>query len=437
LKVVRTLHQAGHVALLAGGCVRDMLLGQAPQDYDVATDARPDDVQRLFRRCRAVGRKFGVVLVRVYRHDVEVATFRSDHSYSDGRRPDRVEFTDARQDALRRDFTINGMFLDPLSDRVIDYVGGQADLAAGVIRTIGDARERFREDHLRLLRAVRFAARLGFELEPATLSAMQAEAASLGGISAERVWMELEKIITDRSRARGWELLTLAGLHHYLAEGWDWTEEQARQSGALLDRLPLHAVDAPLALAALVSDRPPSAVIPLSEALRLSNDCADRTRRLLQHLPKMRRPSAWEEADVRLAAADPDRALLIDLARAELSARAAEGARASGVAGAERGAPSEGGAAAAETGAERDAAAGGGEEDIRRFERLAARILAWDPAAATPPPLLTGDDLIAAGHTPGPAFRPALDAAYRAQLNGEVASAAEALARARSVLDAG
>ncbi len=403
VKVAEMLRKAGHEALFAGGCVRDMLLGAEPKDYDVATSALPGEVQRLFRRCRAVGRQFGVILVRIYRHDVEVATFRTDHSYSDGRRPDRVEFADARQDALRRDFTINGMFLDPATGEVIDYVGGRADLKAGVIRTIGAPVERFREDHLRLLRAIRFASRLGFDIEVETLAAIRAEAASLRRISAERVWMELEKIITDPCRARGWELLTAAGLHRHLAEGWDWTVDQARHARSLLEHLPPRAVEAPLALAALISDRSAGDVTGLAESLRLSNECADRTRNLLRGLPRLRAPDAWEEADVRTTAADPDRALLIDLARAERAAGGAGGSTETGA-----------GAAA--------------------FEALAARILAWDPAEAAPPPLVAGDDLIAAGYQPGPGFRRALDAAYRAQLNGQVGDAGAALRLAMHVL---
>ncbi len=170
--IVRTLVAAGHRALLAGGCVRDLLLGSPPHDYDVATDAPPERVTTLFSNTRLVGAQFGVVLVKKKRRWIEVATFRTDDVYLDGRRPVRIALSDARHDALRRDFTVNGMFLDPLAREVIDYVGGRPDLAARVIRAIGAPAARFAEDHLRLLRAARFAARLDFALEPVTLAAV-------------------------------------------------------------------------------------------------------------------------------------------------------------------------------------------------------------------------------------------------------------------------
>ena len=179
--VVRRLAEAGHVALLAGGCVRDLLLGRPPQDYDVATDAPPERVQKLFRATRHVGAQFGVVLVRSQQRWIEVATFRVDGPYPDGRHPARVTFSTPREDARRRDFTVNGMFCNPLERTVIDYVGGRADLQARLIRAIGEPTDRFDEDHLRLLRAVRFAARLEFELEPLTLAAIRENAAKLSG----------------------------------------------------------------------------------------------------------------------------------------------------------------------------------------------------------------------------------------------------------------
>src|SRR4051812_6760839 len=199
--VVRRLRGAGHVAYFAGGCVRDLLLGRDPKDYDVATDAPPDRVRGLFRRTQAVGQAFGVILVYEGRSQVEVATFRSDGAYLDGRHPTGVRFTTAEEDAQRRDFTINGLFLDPLKDaplddQVIDYVGGRADLRAGIVRAIGDPERRFGEDFLRLLRAPRFAARLGFTIEPNTAAAIRRHAAQLSRISPERVGEELRTMLT-------------------------------------------------------------------------------------------------------------------------------------------------------------------------------------------------------------------------------------------------
>jgi poly(A) polymerase len=211
-EIVGRLRDAGHEAYLAGGCVRDRLLGREPLDYDVATSAPPEAVMALFRRTVPVGVQFGVVLVIQGGHRFEVATFRSDDAYVDGRRPSHVHFADARADAERRDFTINALFLDPLDGRVIDFVGGEADLRAGVIRAIGDAGARIREDRLRMLRAVRFAARFGFALEPATHAAIVAAAPSLGDIAAERIGDEVVKILTEGGARRGFELMAETGL---------------------------------------------------------------------------------------------------------------------------------------------------------------------------------------------------------------------------------
>ena len=175
--IVRRLREAGFDAYFAGGCVRDRLMGHEPGDYDVATGARPDEVKQLFPGAHLVGEAFGVVLVRRDGHTVEVATFRIDGEYSDQRRPDSVVFTDARQDAFRRDFTVNGLFEDPLSGEIIDYVGGQADLKAKKIRAIGDPHARFAEDHLRMLRGIRFAARFNYEIDGETSEAIRSHAA--------------------------------------------------------------------------------------------------------------------------------------------------------------------------------------------------------------------------------------------------------------------
>ena len=191
LQAIQTLRGAGYEALLAGGCVRDLVLGRQPKDWDVATDADPQAVIALFAHTVAVGVQFGIVVVVLDGVHYEVARFRRDGPYRDGRQPESVEFVDAAADAQRRDFTINGMFYDPLSGDLVDYVGGQRDLAAGVIRAIGDPAARFAEDYLRLLRAVRFAARLDFAIEPETFSALCAHAEGIAAISTERICAEL------------------------------------------------------------------------------------------------------------------------------------------------------------------------------------------------------------------------------------------------------
>ncbi len=227
IEIARTLRSRNFQAWLVGGCVRDLVLGREPKDYDIASDARPEELLQLFPRAQLVGAQFGVVLV----DGVEVATFRSDHAYADGRHPQRVTFeTDPKQDVLRRDFTINGLLLDPEAlkeDReykgdkeyggygehqVVDYVGGLPDLRAGIIRAIGNPEQRFEEDHLRMLRSVRFAARFGFEMEPVTWAAIQTLHAKILRVSPERIRDELVRILTEGGARRGLELLDASGL---------------------------------------------------------------------------------------------------------------------------------------------------------------------------------------------------------------------------------
>jgi poly(A) polymerase len=214
IHVVRMLRQAGHEALWAGGCVRDEQLGLVPKDYDVATSARPEQVQALFSRTIAVGASFGVIeVLERGKLNIQVATFRTDGVYLDGRRPERVVYCSAEEDAKRRDFTINGMFFDPIDNRLIDYVNGQVDLRAKLLRAIGDPVERFKEDRLRILRGVRLAARFELTIEPRTTEAMQHMASQLNdGVSAERIAEELRKILVDRHRARGMQLFMEMGL---------------------------------------------------------------------------------------------------------------------------------------------------------------------------------------------------------------------------------
>jgi len=211
--VCDTLQREGHQAFLVGGCVRDLVLGLEPADYDVATDASPEQVLRLFPGSLAVGAKFGVVLVTRNGNKVEVATFRRDIGYSDGRHPDQVVYTTtAEDDVSRRDFTINGLLMRHNTDEVLDFVGGRADLKAGIIRAIGDPERRFTEDKLRMLRAIRFAARFGYAMESETFAAMQTHAPEIHSVSAERIHEELSKLLTEGSARRGFELLESSGL---------------------------------------------------------------------------------------------------------------------------------------------------------------------------------------------------------------------------------
>src|SRR5438132_6982486 len=212
IEIVRRLQAAGHQAYFVGGCVRDQLLGLQPQDYDVATSAVPDQIESLFPHTVPVGRQFGVVVVIEQGTPFQVATFRAEADYRDGRHPSRVTFCDPRADARRRDFTVNGLFWDPLQNRLHDWVGGEADLRAKIIRTIDDPSERFAEDHLRLLRAVRFAAQLSFAIEPATFAAVRSNASKILEVSAERIREELLKLFRPPHAARGLHLQRESGL---------------------------------------------------------------------------------------------------------------------------------------------------------------------------------------------------------------------------------
>ncbi len=414
ISVVRTLRQAGHEALWAGGCVRDELLGLTPADYDVATSARPEQVRPLFRRTIEVGVSFGVVEVVGPRGThgrplrVQVATFRSDGAYSDGRRPDQVVFSNAREDALRRDFTINGMFFDPLENRLIDYVGGQADLRAGILRAIGQPLERFKEDKLRLLRAIRLATRFSFRFDPETYAAIKALASEIRVVSAERIADELRKLLMHPRRSTGMRLLAELGLLEPIfpellpligspeqASGFSQSSDRWKFTLRVLDHLG-EAVSFPLALAALLREVEPAGQERLAarvagqiaQRLRLSNAERERVEWLVLHQRALTtatdlKPHVWKRLFVH-----PGIEELIRLHRA-----AAE---------------------AAQT----------GRSQVEYCERL----LQETPREELDPPmLLTGNDLQAIGLRPGPQFRLLLNRLRDAQLDGEITTREQAI----------
>lgn len=394
-EIVRTLRDAGHEALFAGGCVRDLLLNSPPTDIDVATSARPEQVLKLFRRTRAVGKQFGVVLVRRGGHEIEVATFRTDASYSDGRHPDAVHYGTAREDAQRRDFTINGMFFDPLDLRVIDYVEGQRDLQRRVVRAIGDPRQRFAEDHLRLLRAVRFAARLGFDIDPATWEAVFETAPMLRRVSAERIADELSRMLTAATRCRAWALLAKSRLVEHLWPGAERLAGRVGRIAALLAPLPDEvSFELVLAILALPDSDEARAVC---DALRASNAVKRSVVWLVDHHADLERPEGVSVARLKRLMADPAFDELLLLLRARLLAD-------------------------------------GRGDDVWRVMRDRTGAIA--PRDVAPPPLLTGDDLIAMGVPPGPRYKRILDAVYDAQLNGEIADSDAAAAMARTLVAA-
>lgn len=396
LDIIKKLRANGHQSLLAGGCVRDMLLDLEPKDYDVATDAVPERVQELFPRARQIGAKFGVMLVQKFGRDIEVATFRSDGLYSDGRHPDEVTFGSDVEDARRRDFTINGLFFDPIDKNIIDHVEGRKDLNASLIRSIGDPDKRFTEDHLRMLRAVRFAARLGFEIESHTAMAIKRSTKYLARISPERVWMELEQILTAPTRATGWSLLIDLGLRDHLVDGWHGESEIDDLIMRRFKNLPDHEISSPLAMASTFAKIAPNTVADWCRTLRLSNRQCDAIVWLAHSLPALHDEKSLELADLKVLIADvfwPD---LVELFRADLLAQNLK---------------------------------------LDVYEKICLRASAIAKEDVTPPPLLTGDEFLKMGMKPGPEFGDLIKTVYRSQLNEDISTKEQAMSLARELMN--
>lgn len=436
LLVVERLRAAGHTALWAGGCVRDLLMGNEPSDYDVATSATPEQVRELFghRRTLPVGISFGVVIV-LGKHgpvqQVEVATFRTDAAYSDGRHPDAVVFSTPQEDAQRRDFTINGLFFDPITEAVIDYVGGQADLQRRCLRAIGCADDRIGEDKLRMLRAVRFAARFGFEIEAATRAAIARHAAEVACVSGERLWAEISKTLaTPRAAWAVEEWFELGLLQHILPElhaHWPVQREAANQ---LLERLTTTEPAQPeVQLAASTTngitqadwlDRlcallwnatheshntgenamraaVESVVQSLKQRLKQSNEVSDTIRCCLpaQSVLDDAQQKPWSQLQPLLTGPFARRAVRLFAARGSL----AEAQRAS---------------------------------EMRATIAWLDRKLSLPIAQLNPDPLLLGDDLIAIGLKPSSRFRELLSAARQMQLDQQLLDRPAALAWLRA-----
>jgi len=442
ISIIRTLRDHGHQGYLVGGCVRDLLLGREPADYDVATDAIPEQVMCIFPQTYAVGAQFGVVLVPIAENSsvasvpsvvdlspsdkrrektVEVATFRSDMGYSDGRHPDEVRFTkDPQLDVQRRDFTINGLLLDPIKNEVLDLVGGRKDLEAGIIHTIGDPARRFAEDKLRMLRAVRFAARFGYSIEPQTLTSIQKLAPQIHQVSRERVRDEQTKMLTEGQARRAFLLLDETGLLHEVLpeiESMKGVEQppQFHPEGdvfvhtlLLLEKLP-HPCPATLAWGALLHDvgKPPTfRVAPdrirfdghvdvgvkmaqeICRRLRFSSRDTDQILALIKnhmrfaHAMQMS-PSTFKKF-VRMPRFDEH----LELHRI-------------------------------------DCESSHGDLTTYRFTRK--KIASMPREAMRPQPLVTGDHLIAAGYTPGPKFKEILGAVEDNQLEGKLQTHDEAM----------
>ncbi len=415
-RIVERLQQAGHTAYFAGGCVRDRLMGRPPKDYDVATSATPQQVLAQFPRGQQVGAAFGVILL-VEKHggqrlQVEVATFRTDGDYSDGRHPDSVRFTTAQEDARRRDFTCNGIFFDPLANngagQIHDFVGGQADIAAQCLRAIGDPAARFREDHLRMLRAVRFAARLGFTIEPATHDAIRQSAANILTVSRERVHDELALILAHPTRATGAGLLQSTGLLRHLWPGELMEQADFRRHFGGIRLLPAEA-DFIVALATLYKDiacvpGAPRVGIPaapsrggsapadlLRGALMLSNIETADLAWLLENLTHLLNWRHGTKAAFKRLLADP-RWPRLEMLFVHLSL------------------------------------------DPHLRPDFEARVSELRAQGVAPAPFITGDTLISLGAAPGPNFKRWLDSLYDRQLEGELTTPEQALAAARHMI---
>ena len=440
ISITRTLRERGHKAYLVGGCVRDLLLGREPADYDVTTDALPEDVMRIFPDTYAVGAQFGVVLVPAPEKDVasnvstdvtryfssktnvvEVATFRCDIGYSDGRHPDEVRFSkDPREDVERRDFTINGLLLDPLTNEVLDYVGGRKDLDAGIIRTIGDPERRFAEDKLRMLRAVRFAARFGYTIEPKTFQAIRKLAPQIRQVSRERVRDELSRMLTEGHARGAFLLLDDAGLLHEVLPGIEAMKgvEQPPQfhpegdvfvhTLLLLDKLP-HPCPVTLAWGALLHDvgKPPTfRVAPdrirfdghvdvgvklaeeICERLRFSNDDTRQILALVDNHMRFAHVLQMKESTFKRFVRMPRFDEHLELHRMDcLSSHG----------------------------------------DLTSYNFTREKMNAMPATAMRPGPLITGDDLISSGYAPGPQFKKILSAVEDGQLEGRLRSRDEAL----------
>jgi poly(A) polymerase len=421
-RLVERLRAAGHEALFAGGCVRDRLLGKEAHDIDIATSARPEEIQKLFPRTVAVGAQFGVIVVLEDGGEFQVATFRSDGAYRDGRHPESVAFTNAEGDARRRDFTVNGLFFDPLTRQILDFVGGEADLRAGILRSIGDPHARFAEDKLRLIRCVRFAASLGFEIEAETWRALLERAPEITAVSAERIRDELVKIFTHPSRVRGFDLLDQSGLLAILlpeVEALKGCEQPPDfhpegdvfvHTRLMLSLLP-EQVSTPLVFSVLFHDigKPPTFLIDETGRIRFNGHESISASMTEKIFARLRFSNAETEATVvgvknHMAFKDVQNMRVATLKRFlarptiddELELHRVDCQGSHGL--------------------------------LDNYDFLLRKREEFSNEPLIPPPLITGRDLIAAGLQPGPPFKKLLDSAQALQLEGGLKTRDDALA---------
>jgi len=425
LRIIERLRTAGFTAYLAGGCVRDRILGVAPKDYDIATDARPEAVQKLFNHTIAVGARFGVIMVMVDDDHFEVATFRADAEYRDGRHPSSVRFGTIEDDVRRRDFTIGGMYFDPASGRVIDLVGGVRDLRAGIVRAIGNVHERFQEDHLRMLRALRFAARFGFTIERDTWAAIKRSAPAIAHTSAERIGEEVVMIMTEGGPARGIDLLVESGLAvvvlpEVLAlpdcpqpENFHPEGDVYRHTRLMLSMLPrgcsetlafgtlLHDIAKPRCFVVADdgkmtyyghTDRGAEMAVAMMQRMRRSRAVQERVAYLVRYHLRLCMAPRMRPATLKRMIAEDGFGELMELAMI-------------------------------------DALASSSDLGFYHFCRRA--VAAMGEVKAPPPRLIGGNDLIALGFRPGPEFKSILREVEDLHLDGAIGTREEALAFVR------
>ena len=423
-RIIERLHSSGHTAFLVGGCVRDLLLGIEPKDFDVATSATPDQIFRLFPGALEAGAHFGVVLVREAGMQVDVATFRSDHAYHDGRHPASVKFeTDPRRDVMRRDFTINALLLDTITGEILDYVGGEEDLKRKRIRTVGDPSDRFGEDHLRMLRAIRFAARLGFQIEAATVNSIKCLHPLITGVSAERIRDELLRILTEGGARLGFELLDRTGLlvdilpEVAAMKGVEQPQEFHPEGDVWIHTLiMLEALEAPtptLALGVLLHDvgKPPT--FRIAERIRFDSHAevgAEMAGRILTRLrcshEQIRQVEALIANHLRFKDVRSMRqSTLKRMMRQECFEEHLELHRLDCLA---------------------------SHCMLENHDYVKAKLEEHTPEQLRPPRLITGRDLIREGYKPGPAFASILKIVETAQLESAIHTPEEALALVRS-----
>ena len=420
-EVAARLRESGHIAYFAGGCVRDMVRRLTPKDYDIVTDARPEIVQRLFPQTVAVGAHFGVIIVLENGFQFEVATFRSDDAYIDGRHPSSVHFSSPEEDAQRRDFTINGMFYDPVEKEVIDFVGGHADIDAKLVRAIGDPAQRFAEDRLRMLRAVRFATALDYEIDKTTWDALVINAPSINQISAERIRDELVRIFLSPNRVRGWDLLDLSGLMRAILPELEAMKgvlqpEQFHPEGdvfvhtrLMLQLLP-ETVSPPLVFAVLFHDvaKPVTATVDTTGRIRFN----DHDRIGAQMTEAIMRRLRFSGAEIEAT---------VEMVRQHMVFKDAPNMRVAKL--------------------KRFMSRPTFDEELElhrvdcesshrmldNYEFLLRKREEFANEPIIPPPLVRGDDLIALGLKPGPKFGEILEAVETRQLEGTLCSSEEAL----------